>query len=120
MSPVKPVRYAVVGLGHIARVAVLSAVAHARRNSTLVAVVSDDRTKRREIAERYQVETPTPTISSTTVCARWMRCTSRRQIQCTAKAGVHKCAKRRWRSPCGADVFDKAKWNAAISVAFGT
>jgi len=50
------VRYAVVGLGHIAQVAVLPAFAHARRNSRLVAVVSDDRTKRREIARRYGVE----------------------------------------------------------------
>ena len=50
------VRYAVVGLGHIAQVAVLPAFAHARRNTRLVAVVSDDRTKRREIARRYGLE----------------------------------------------------------------
>jgi glucose-fructose oxidoreductase len=50
------IRYAVVGLGHIAQVAVLPAFAHARRNSQLVAVVSDDRTKRREIAKRYRVD----------------------------------------------------------------
>ena len=50
------VRYAVVGLGHIAQVAMLPAFAHARRNSRLVAVVSDDRTKRREIARRYGLE----------------------------------------------------------------
>jgi glucose-fructose oxidoreductase len=50
------IRYAVVGLGHIAQVAVLPAFAHARRNSRLVAVVSDDRTKRREIAKRYRLE----------------------------------------------------------------
>jgi glucose-fructose oxidoreductase len=56
MSPVKTVRYAVVGLGHIAQVAVLPAFAHARRNSTLVAVVSDDRTKRREMTRRYRLE----------------------------------------------------------------
>lgn len=36
------VRYAVVGLGHIAQVAVLPAFAHAKRNSRLVALVSDD------------------------------------------------------------------------------
>jgi glucose-fructose oxidoreductase len=36
-------------------VAVLPAFAHARRNSQLVAVISDDRTKRREIAKRYRV-----------------------------------------------------------------
>jgi len=56
MSPAKPVRYAVVGLGHIAQVAVLPAFAHARRNSKLVAVVSDDRTKRRELTKRYRLE----------------------------------------------------------------
>jgi predicted dehydrogenase len=56
MSPAKLVRYAVVGLGHIAQVAVLPAFAHARRNSKLVAVVSDDRTKRRELAKRYRLE----------------------------------------------------------------
>src|SRR4029453_13981588 len=52
----KPIRFAVVGLGHIAQVAVLPAFAHARRNSKLVAVVSDDRTKRREITKRYGLD----------------------------------------------------------------
>ena len=51
-----PVRYAVVGLGHIAQVAVLPAFAHARRNSRLVAVVSGDAAKRREIARRYRLD----------------------------------------------------------------
>ena len=51
MSSSTPIRYAVVGLGHIAQVAVLPAFAHARRNSKLVAVVSDDRTKRREMTQ---------------------------------------------------------------------
>jgi len=50
------IRYAVVGLGHIAQVAVLPAFAHAARNSQLVAGVSGDRTKRREIARRYGIE----------------------------------------------------------------
>src|SRR5687768_10385794 len=50
------IRYAVVGLGHIAQVAVLPAFAHARRNSELVAVVSGDRTKRREMAKRYRLD----------------------------------------------------------------
>lgn len=54
--PLRTVRYAVVGLGHIAQVAVLPAFAHAQRNSTLVAVVSDDRTKRREITKRYRLD----------------------------------------------------------------
>jgi glucose-fructose oxidoreductase len=52
----RSIRYAVVGLGHIAQVAVLPAFAHARRNSELVAIVSGDRTKRREIAKRYKLE----------------------------------------------------------------
>jgi len=50
------IRYAVVGLGHIAQVAVLPAFAHAGRNSELVTVVSGDRTKRREMAKRYRLE----------------------------------------------------------------
>jgi len=59
MAPVtskRVIRYAVVGLGHIAQVAVLPAFAHARRNSRLTAVVSGDRTKRREIAKRYRLD----------------------------------------------------------------
>ena len=52
----RTIRYAVVGLGHIAQVAVLPAFRHARRNSTLVAVVSSDRTKRRELAKRYRLD----------------------------------------------------------------
>src|SRR5688500_10020026 len=51
-----PIRYAVVGMGHIAQVAVLPAFAHAKRNSRLVALVSDDRAKRRTLASRYGVE----------------------------------------------------------------
>src|SRR6195256_5714937 len=56
VSATRKIRYAVVGLGHIAQVAVLPAFAHARRNSQLAAVVSDDRTKRREIAKRYHLD----------------------------------------------------------------
>jgi predicted dehydrogenase len=51
-----PVRYAVVGLGHIAQVAVLPAFAHARRNSRLAALVSDDATKLETLAKKYRVE----------------------------------------------------------------
>ena len=50
-----PVRYAVVGMGHIAQVAVLPAFKHAQRNSRLVAIVSDDRTKRSELSKKYRV-----------------------------------------------------------------
>ena len=51
-----PIRYAVVGLGHIAQVAVLPAFAHARRNSRLTALVSDDATKIKLLAKKYRVE----------------------------------------------------------------
>src|SRR5262247_4033890 len=47
-----PVRYAVVGLGHIAQVAVLPAFAHARRNSELVALVSVDPVRLARLARR--------------------------------------------------------------------
>jgi predicted dehydrogenase len=52
----KPVRYAVVGLGHIAQVAILPAFAHAKRNSQVVAIVSDDQTKRRAISKKYGIK----------------------------------------------------------------
>ena len=51
-----PVRYAVVGLGHIAQVAVLPAFAHAKSNSRLTALVSDDRTKLETLSRRYRIE----------------------------------------------------------------
>src|SRR5690242_17081031 len=51
----RKIRYAIVGLGHIAQVAVLPAFASAR-NSEMVAFVSDDETKRREMGEKYGVE----------------------------------------------------------------
>jgi predicted dehydrogenase len=49
------IRYAVVGLGYIAQAAVLPAFRHARGNSRLVALVSGDATKRRELAKKYRV-----------------------------------------------------------------
>jgi predicted dehydrogenase len=52
----KVVRYAVVGLGHIAQNAVLPAFKNARRNSRLVALVSDDRRKLSALAKQYRVQ----------------------------------------------------------------
>lgn len=52
----RKIRYAVVGLGHIAQVAVLPAFEHARRNSELAALVSDDPEKLRTLSKRYDVE----------------------------------------------------------------
>lgn len=50
------IRYAVVGLGHIAQVAVLPAFKHAQSNSQLSALVSDDPKKLRTLSKRYGVE----------------------------------------------------------------
>ena len=51
----KKIRYAVVGLGNIAQMAVLPAFQHATENSELVALVSSDAEKLRTLADRYQV-----------------------------------------------------------------
>lgn len=52
----KRIRYAVVGLGHIAQVAVLPAFEHAKENSELVALVSSDDDKLEELSKRYGVK----------------------------------------------------------------
>lgn len=51
----KKVRYAVVGLGHIAQQAVLPAFRHARADSELAALVSGDPAKLKTLGERYGV-----------------------------------------------------------------
>ena len=51
----RKVRYAVVGLGYISQIAVLPAFAHARENSELVALISDDKTKLKKLAKKYIV-----------------------------------------------------------------
>jgi len=50
------IRYAVVGLGHIAQNAILPAFAHATENSELTALVSDDPVKLREMSRHYRVK----------------------------------------------------------------
>lgn len=55
MSKTRRIGYAVVGLGHIAQAAVLPAFAHAKRNSRLVALVSDDPKKLKGLGRRYGV-----------------------------------------------------------------
>src|SRR5689334_15806229 len=50
------VRYAVIGLGNIAQVAVLPAFDHAKENSELVALISSDEEKLRVLGKRYRVE----------------------------------------------------------------
>lgn len=50
------VRYAVIGAGNIAQVAVMPAFKHARENSELVALVSSDAEKRAELCKEYGLE----------------------------------------------------------------
>lgn len=52
----KKVRYGVVGLGYISQAAVLPAFAHAKANSTLSALISDDPVKLRKLSRKYEVE----------------------------------------------------------------
>src|SRR4051812_49409914 len=52
----EPVRYAVVGLGHIAQTAVLPAFENASRNSELAALVSDDPVKLKILGREYGVQ----------------------------------------------------------------
>jgi predicted dehydrogenase len=51
----KVIRYAVIGLGHIAQAAVLPAFGHAKRNSRLVALVSGSTKKLKTLGRRYRV-----------------------------------------------------------------
>jgi predicted dehydrogenase len=54
-SETRKIRYAVVGAGNIAQVAVLPAFRHAAENSELAAIISGDREKLGELGKRYQV-----------------------------------------------------------------
>lgn len=58
-KPKGKIRYAVVGIGHIAQVAVLPAFEHASHNSELAALVSGDELKHEKLGEKYGVHTYT-------------------------------------------------------------
>jgi predicted dehydrogenase len=51
----KKLRYAVIGLGHIAQAAALPAFKHASRNSVLAALVSGEEKKLKQLGRRYRV-----------------------------------------------------------------
>ena len=51
-----PLRFAVIGLGHIAQAAVLPAFRHARPHVELTALVSGTKAKLEKLGKRYQVE----------------------------------------------------------------
>ncbi len=50
------VRYAVVGLGYFGQMSILPAFAHARKNSELAALISDDPSKLKKLGAKYGVE----------------------------------------------------------------
>lgn len=52
----RKIRYAVMGAGNIAQVAVLPAFKHAKSNSELVAVISGDPEKRQQLSKAYGLE----------------------------------------------------------------
>lgn len=54
-DPTSPIRYAILGLGHIAQVAVLPAFQNAG-NARLTALISGDETKLSELGDRYQID----------------------------------------------------------------
>ena len=93
-GPSRKIRYAVVGLGHIAQNAILPAFAHAGSNSQLVALVSGDKEKLAKLGRKYK----TPALYSYEQydeclgAKRSMPCTSRCRTACTANTP---CAPRR-------------------------
>ncbi len=78
------IRYAVIGLGHIAQAAVLPAFAHATRNSTLAALISDDpaKLKRLGAATQYRISPATTMHRRSSQAARSTPCTSLCPIRC--------------------------------------
>lgn len=56
MQTTGKVRYALIGAGNIAQMAVLPAFKHAKSNSELAAIISGDDEKRRELRDKYDVD----------------------------------------------------------------
>lgn len=54
--PKKKIRYAVIGLGYIAQIAVIPAFRNAKKNSKLVALVSGDKEKLTSLGEKYKIK----------------------------------------------------------------
>jgi predicted dehydrogenase len=92
----RKVRYAVVGLGHIAQVAVLPAFAHAA-NSEVTALVSDDPAKLKALARKYRSVDATGSYDEYEACLKdvdavYIALPNHMHAEYTvraAKAGVH-------------------------------
>jgi len=96
--PSRKIRYAVVGLGHIAQNAMLPAFAHAGSNSQLVALVSGDKEKLAKLGRKYKTpalysyEQYDECLASETVDAVYIALPNsmhRDYAVRAAKAGVH-------------------------------
>lgn len=93
----RTVGYAVVGLGHIAQVAVLPAFAHARETSRLAALVSGDATKRKALGKRHGApafgyEDLDDVLAREDVDAVYIALPNTEHVDCAvraARAGVH-------------------------------
>jgi predicted dehydrogenase len=92
------IRYAVVGLGNIAQVAVLPAFEHASENSELVGLLSSDPKKLSVLSERYSVkitgsyEDLDPILASGEVDAIYVATPNSKHriaVESAARAGVH-------------------------------
>src|ERR671921_120627 len=68
-APGGKVRYAVVGLGWISQAAMLPAFAHARENSALTALVSDDPKKLEELGDKPMANTEAECEAMIRACA---------------------------------------------------
>jgi glucose-fructose oxidoreductase len=116
----RKIRYAVVGLGHIAQTAVLPAFAHARRNSELVALVSDDHAKLTELADRHHVphrfHTYDDCLASGEVDAVYIALPNHLHCEFTvraAEAGVHVLCEK----PMAVTTAECEKMNHAVEAA---
>jgi glucose-fructose oxidoreductase len=102
--PKRQIRYAVVGLGHIAQVAVLPAFANARRNSRLAALVSTDAVKLQQLSQKYGLQR-TFTYEEYETCLKSVDAVYialPNHLHCdyavrAARAGVHGSLKSPWR-----------------------
>jgi len=88
------VRYAVVGLGHIAQAAVLPAFENAKENSELVAFVSGDPVKQQRLGRRHRVHTYTykeydPLLKSGAVDAVYIALPNSMHRDFTVRAARH-------------------------------
>jgi hypothetical protein len=103
------IRYAVAGLGYIAQTAVLPAVAHAKENSELVALVSGDKKKLKTLAKNISSPKYTVTRNMPIVWKVERLTLSISHCQTTAsglRRTLHKpesmfFAKNRWQKPSG-------------------